>query len=177
MKPKKTRIPYEGTTIPAERSKADIEMLLKTHGIKDIQWTTLKGETTLRFIHYVNVKGVEKGIIFEFRPPQIFVTKRTYNPKTNRYEKVQFVNEPVAYRLLLWYLKAKLEAVEYGLISLEKEFMSHISLALPEGTTTVGEVITKAIETGSLERLALPENPEREAIDVKATEIKEEKSP
>jgi hypothetical protein len=55
--------------------------------------------------------------------------------------------------------------------------MSHISLALPEGTTTVGEVITKAIETGSLERLALPENPERESIDVKATEIKEEKSP
>ena len=166
------KLPYGNTTVSAERSKAEIEKLLKENEIQDIAWITVQGKTTLSFRYYVEVKGVQKGIVFQFSPPQIFVTKRTYNPKINRYEKLTFLNEPVSYRLLWWYLKAKLEAVKFGLESLEKEFMSQILLSLPQGDTTMGEVVKKAIETGRLEQIALPEQVEERKI-VESKEVKE----
>jgi hypothetical protein len=171
------RIPYANTTIPAERTKADIETLLKEHGIKDIAWMTFKGESKLQFIYYLEIRGVEKQLIFEFRPPQILVTKRQFNPKLNRYEKMTFNNEPVAFRLLYWYLSSKLNAVKYGIVTIEREFITQISLALAEGTITLGERLMKALETGKLEQLALPEKTEREAIEVEAKEVKEEREP
>jgi hypothetical protein len=43
--------PYIDTTVPYERTKAEIEILLKSYGIKNIRWTTLEGQDdTLEFI-------------------------------------------------------------------------------------------------------------------------------
>lgn len=145
-KVKQVRIPYSNTTIPPERTKADIEKLLKEHGIQDIQWQTYQGETRLAFIWHLTVKGVEKEVMFEFKPPVIPTTKRTWTGM--RYEKVSVNLDATAYRLLWHYLKNKLEAVRWGLESMEKEFLSHAVVALPNGTkTTVGERIEEVLET------------------------------
>lgn len=145
MKSKKLRIPYSQTTIPPERTKADIEKLLREHNIEDIQWTTYQGDATLRFLWKLEVKGVYKEIMFQFTPPIIPATKRVWTG--TRTEKVQVQLTATSYRLLYWYLKNKLEAVQYGLESLEKEFLSHAVVALPNGKqVTVGERIQEVYE-------------------------------
>jgi hypothetical protein len=154
---RQVRIPYSGTKISPEQTKGEIEKLLKEHGIQDIQWTTYHGETTLKFIYGLDFRGVHKEIMFSFTPQNIPKTVRQYNPKIFRTEKIKVNDEPVAYRLLWWYLKAKLEAVSYGLESVEKEFLSHILLSLPNGQqATIGEKIFETLTTIE-EHLALPE--------------------
>lgn len=140
------KIPYEHTTIPPERTKGEIEKLLKDHGISDIQWTTYKGDTILRFLWHLTIKGIEKEIMFEFKPP-IIDTKKMIQTKYGR-TKATVQLEATAYRLLYWYLKNKLEAVQFGLQSIEKEFLSQAVVALPNGKeTTVGESIESVLET------------------------------
>ena len=142
----KISIPYEHTTIPPERTKADIEKMLKEHGIQDIQWTTYHGDTILRFMWKLTVKGVEKEILFEFKPPVIPSNKRQWNG--TRYETIHVTLDATSYRLLWHYLKNKLEAVRWGLESMEKEFLSHAVVALPNGQeTTVGEHIQDVYES------------------------------
>ena len=140
-------IPYQHTTIAPERTKADIEKLLKEHGISDVQWTTYKGDTLLRFLWHLTIKGVEKEIMFQFTPPIIHTQKRIWSQQDQRTIKATVQLEATAYRLLFWYLKNKLDAVLYGLESMEKEFLSHAVVALPNGKeVTVGDSIEAVYE-------------------------------
>lgn len=146
MKEPKLRIPYEHTTIPPERTKADIEKLLREHGIGDVQWTTYRGESRLRFIWHLNVKGVEKEILFEFAPPLIETKKRVWTGM--RTERISVQLEATAYRLLWNLLKNKLWSIKFGLETVEKEFLSHAVVSLPNGqSTTVGDRIQDVLET------------------------------
>lgn len=156
---KSSKLPYYNTTISQEQTKAEMEKLLKDHGIKDIQWTTYKGQTELKFLHRIQIKGVEREIGFVFRPPIILIPRRQYDSKFNRYVKVNVPHDAMSYRLLWWYLKAKLEAVEYGLETVEKEFMSHILVSLPDGSqSTIGENFIGVIDSAN----ALPAPSETE---------------
>ena len=168
MTEKRVHIPYSDTTIAPERTKADIEKLLKEHGITDIQWTTFQGQTTLRFLWQLTVKGVEKHIMFQFTPPIIPSTKRSWTGM--RYEKVNVNLEATAYRLLWHYLKNKLEAVRWGLESMEKEFLSHAVVALPDGKqTTVGEHIQEVLSAVKSPALAYDQQNEGKIIDGEVT--------
>jgi hypothetical protein len=164
-------IPYSNTTIPPERSKADIEKLLKEHGITDMQWTNYKGDTTLRFLWQVTVKGVQKEIMFQFTPPRIEAQKRIWSQSDQRTIKATVQLEATSYRLMWWYLKAKLEVVQYGLESLEKEFLSHAVVSLPNGkVTTVGESVESVFE--AVRSPALTYQPERTQVqDEKVVDI------
>jgi len=161
-------LPYANTKIAPEETKAEIEKLLHEHGITDIQWTTYQGETTLKFLYKVTIKGVEKEVMFAFKPPIIHMKKKQYSRQNYRYETITMDNAPVSYRLLFWYLKAKLEAVQFGLETVEKEFMSHILVALPEGKeTTLGENLTKVVEMVKLPQLVSRETvPNAKVIDM-----------
>ena len=160
-----SNLPYKNTKVSAEHSKADIEHLLKINGIKDIQWTTLEGRTELKFLWNVTVKGVEKKIAFGFSPPTIERQTRKVG-----YGLVKITDENIAFRVLFHYLKSKLEAVKFGLETLEQEFMSHILMSLPDGSqTTVGQQLEEAIELGRIENtFALPhmKREEKKVIDL-----------
>ena len=163
---KAQKIPYSNTTIPPERTKADIEKMLQEHGITDIEWTTYQGKTDLKFIWKVTVKGVQKEIMFRFSPPEIPATKRVWTG--SRTERVHVNLLATSYRLLWHYLKNKLEAVRWGLESMEKEFLSHAVQSLPDGTTTtVGERIDEvyaAVRSPSL--VYKPQVDESKIVDV-----------
>lgn len=161
-------IPYANTKIAPEQTKAEIETMLKEHGIVDIQWTTYQGDTTLKFLFRVTIRGVEKEVMFAFKPPIISMKKKQYSRQNYRYETITTDNAPVSYRLLFWYLKSKLEAVQFGLETVEKEFMSHILVALPGGKeTTLGESLTKVVEMVKLPQLVNKETiPNAKIIDV-----------
>jgi hypothetical protein len=139
------KIPYAETEISPERTKAEIEKLLKMNGVEDIQWTTMKGETTLKFFWDITLKGENKRILFEFKPPYIPAKRRTW--QNNKYEIITVNLESQSFRLLWHYLKNKLDAVRWGLVSMEKEFLSQAIISLPNGTTTtVGDQITQVLD-------------------------------
>lgn len=158
------KIPYEHTTIAPERTKADIEKLLNEHNIHDVQWTTYQGKTSLKFLWKLNVKGVEREILFQFSPPEIPSNKRVWTG--TRTECVSVNLTATAYRLLWHYLKNKLEAVRWGLESMEKEFLSHAVVSLPDGSiTTVGDKIEDVYEAVRSPALEAPRKMNGRIID------------
>jgi hypothetical protein len=131
---------YKSTTISPERTKADIDKMLKDFGITTRAWITKEGEDVLIFEWKVDVNGVIKNIAFELRPPEIRESKRVWNQKISRTEKMNVRNDAVAYRLLFNYIKNKLEAIRVGMVTVENEFMAHIKFSLRNGSsTTIGE--------------------------------------
>lgn len=143
---------YKSTTISPERTKADIDKMLKDFGITNRAWITKDGEDVLLFEWVIDVSGVQKHIAFELRPPEIRETKRVWNQKTSRTEKLNVRNEAIAYRLLLNYIKNKLEVIRVGMVSVENEFMAHIKFSLKDGTsTTLGQRFIPLLTSNRLE--------------------------
>ena len=84
------------------------------------------------------IKGVKKQIGVTVTPPVFAAKRRTWNPKMGRYEAVYSPNWAQSFRLLYWWLKAKIEAVAYGLTTVEQEFLSQVVVALPDGGALSG---------------------------------------
>jgi hypothetical protein len=167
MKESKIKIPYANTGISKEKTKAEISEMLDKYGIQDIQWTTYHGETSLKFAWNLTVKGVERELIFQFIPAIISTKKRVWSNTDQRTVKADVQLENTSYRLLFNYLKNKLEAVRWGLESMEKEFLSHVVVSLPNGEqTTVGENITKIFETVSSPALSYTPEPIKQDIKI-----------
>jgi len=143
LKSRHIRIPYQDTTIPPERTKADIETLLKKAGAKGAQWRErydLNETPTLEFIMDIEVKGVMRTLGFRMKPPALAQKKKG----------ITSVNMSASLRLMWWYLKAKMEAVQFGLETFEKEFLSSVLTNLPDGRVdTIGEVATEMIANPS----------------------------
>lgn len=135
-----TNLPYAGTTVSIEKSKEEIDRLLKKFGCRGIQWTWLDNNETLRFIHEFELKGVKKGITFEINIPEIG------NQKGRGYDKKLIRNDCQAFRIVVHVIKAKLTAIETGVETFENEFLSKILFQLPDGRTQkVGDVILNQI--------------------------------
>lgn len=150
--PKQKKPFYKSTTISPERSKADIDKMLKDFDIDTRAWITKDGEDVLIFEWKVDVNGVLKNIAFELRPPEIRQERRVWNQRLGRSEKVNVRNEAVAYRLLFNYIKNKLEAIRVGMVTVENEFMAHIKFSLRDGTsTTLGQNFVQLMSGNKLQ--------------------------
>jgi hypothetical protein len=153
------KYPYAGTEVSPEKTQVQIITLLKSYGI-EAQLTTPRpnnqDQTTIDFIHRVKVAGIEKQIMFHFKTPVLNKTVKQYNPKTYRTETMTVNDEPAAWRLLYWYIKLKLRAIQWNLATYEQEFMSRIAAQLEDGRmVTLGEGLEKMLANGTLEHLAL----------------------
>lgn len=136
------RVPYSNTTVPIEKTKAKLEKLLKSYGVKKVVWASDDNEEVLMFEVLVEVKGVKHGRAYQIKPPHILLTKRQYG------RLVHTENRNQEWRLVFHWVKTKLEAVTWGLSTIEKEFLSETAMQLPDGTvTTVGERIHEIYET------------------------------
>lgn len=151
----KREAPYKTTTVPWERTKGQIEKLLNDYGVEGTQWTNYKGKEDLKFIVNAEVQGVYRELMIQVEPPQMFIRKRV-----PRQGMVKMENKNQAYRLLYYWIKSKLEAVMWGLSTIEKEFLSQVTVALPDGTTTVGAIMERYIANDKL--AALPAPPKKE---------------
>jgi hypothetical protein len=175
IEPKKP--PYGSTKVDPDKTKGQITKLLRDYGCEAIQWTEdfRINSIELKFIVETEIQGVKKQIAIHVIPPIIYQSRRRWNPK-GFYEKVNAPNFAQSMRLLYWWLKSKLEAVAYGLSSVEKEFLSQVMVSLPDGSsTTVGETMSKAIIDNRLPEIAqefkqLPKIPE----DAKVIEVERE---
>jgi len=145
IRPKK--VPYEGTQVAAERTYSQIQQFLMDSGCEAVQVTRGKlGVVLIRFTVEVEVAGVQRKIAIEINPALLSQRKRSQG----RYGTLMTtVNEAATARLAFWYIKMKIEAIAFGLVSAEREFFSQIMVALPNGKTgTIGDMAEKSILDG-----------------------------
>ncbi len=150
--------PYYDTVVPPERTQAEITKLLYQYGASGTRWTELRepGMPPFQLEFLFPIEG-EDGQIhklgFRMRPPMLYYHKR------GRKDEPDFTkpHPAMTMRLLFHYLKAKLEATAYGLVSMVQEFLPEVVALIegPDGETveaTVGEVFVPKIEAGTLLR-------------------------
>ena len=137
--------PYAQTEVPVERTKAQIERMLLDAGAEAVRITTMAtGEVTVEFVLETKVGGIQKKFGVQLKSPLIERERGTkYNRFTERDQKAEV-------RMLHWYLKSLLEAAQYGLMSVERIFFSHIMFHLSDGSTaTAGEMAAQALIGGN----------------------------
>jgi hypothetical protein len=132
-KKKKITYPYENSKLTPAQSREKIAELLEKYGCRDLSWTMIDKRYNLKFALEIEIAQNKRLLGFIFIPPQIPKEVKQYNEKLYRYDKVIINDEVVSFRVLYWYLKNKIIAVQTGLISAEQEFMANILIRLPDG--------------------------------------------
>jgi hypothetical protein len=126
---------YKNTEVPVERSIAQIKDLLYKHGAVGTQTTELPENHLVQFAfaRRVNVNGELKQ-----QPCRIDVPYGDRKPSE-------------ALRMIFYYLKAKFDAVDWGVISFEEAFLACFVGQLPDGRkVTVGEMMLPDLKKGKL---------------------------
>lgn len=108
---------YANTTVPPHRSKEQVEELLQRIGAVGFRWSSFQGREILE----AAVEWNDGRMSFRLTV--------TYEEEHERKQQL---------RALYWYLKAKVEAIQFGLVDLEQEF-------LPYMLTTSGRTVFEEI--------------------------------
>ena len=150
----------ENTSVPVERSRAEIERLLSRHKCTKFM-AGVDHEAHRATVQFQAHNRIVKFEIDLPNPadPKYKKIKNSYLQRTaSGIEKVVSQEERTRWRALLLVIKAKLEAIESGISSFEDEFMAHI--ALPSGQTVgewMGPQLKNAYESSLMPpMLALP---------------------
>lgn len=129
------------TTVPVERTRAEIERLLNKH--RCTHFAT--GQDRLLHTAMVQFKASDRIVRFVLAMPypldKAFTHERTHTWKKRTAEataKALAQAERQKWRALYLVIKAKLEAIESNISTFEEEFLAHI--VLPDDRT-VGDVI------------------------------------
>lgn len=128
------------TTVPVERSRVEIERTLARYGASAFSYGYDQEHSVVMFA------AAGRKLRFEIVSPT--VENYLYTPtgrrrSTRDAENVAAQEEKQRWRALALIIKAKLEAVQAGIVSFEEEFLAHI--LLPTGDT-VGEWATPQLD-------------------------------
>jgi hypothetical protein len=160
-------MPYaENTSVPAERSRNEIERTLERYGARSFMYARDEERAMVAFVCEVTAANGEpqvRQVRFVMPMPDKDDRRFTHTPSGRaRREADSMLKEyekatRQRWRALALVIKAKLEAVESGVTEFEQEFLAHI--VLPDGST-VGEFVRPqvavAYESGKMPQLALP---------------------
>lgn len=152
------------TTVSSDRSKAEIESILKNYGADQFMSGWKDGHVVVGF--RVKSKEAFRMIRFVLPMPEISAFKTFEVERHTRYGVRRYTKERTEisqrdahdqeirrrWRALSLVIKAKLEAVQSGITTFEEEFLAHI--ILPGGRTVYEETragIHQAYESGKVE--------------------------
>lgn len=122
MKTEYKKLSYYRTTVPIYKTQNEIRTILQKFGLQGIRFTQYKNVGIIEFILLKN--GKEMAFRFKYDFP----------------EKEMFQRQ--VYRALFYYLKNRFLAIEFGITTVEEEFLQELILKLPDGTdTTVKELV------------------------------------
>lgn len=142
-----------GTEVPTDRSLAEIRATLRRYGATSFAFGEEAGWAMVGFA------ANDRKVRFALRLPDPDSAEFTRTPtgKSRTAAAAESAYEAAVrqvYRVFAYVIKAKLEAVESGLVTFQAEFLAH--LVLPGGQT-VGDVVedrvTAAYETGQVPAL------------------------
>ncbi len=136
----KPRAYAEGTTVPVEKTRADIERLLSRHGAAQLGIVT-DAERGLAMVLFTLANRQIRMRVPLPRLDDVRQSARrgSHDGHVARWEQLSRER----WRAVLLLVRAKLELVELGLSTIEREFLADI--ALPDGQT-VGEVLHPRLE-------------------------------
>jgi len=164
---KRKNIPYSSTTVDPYKTKGQIDKLLNEFGVTKTAWQIDldKNIIELNFEAEGRIGDETRNFFFKIRPSLFEATHRTYDPKTGRTQKIMAPNLAASMRWLHAYVKAKLESVAYGMVTVEREFLAQVVVTDQRGNpTTIGEALEPVLESG---RLSLPSaSSQSQVIDV-----------
>lgn len=120
---------YASTSVSPARSREVIERLLKRIGVDGFRWTVL-----------ADSEGIEFRWPRPNRTPAGFRLQIHFDGPRKQAQML---------RVLYWYLKSKIEAIEAGLVDMEEEFMPH--MLMPSGQT-----VYEAVQDAGFEQLVGP---------------------
>lgn len=136
----------EATDVSSEKSRAAIEKILHEHGAQAFGYATQGQRARVMF----ELAG--RRIVFEIGLPDRSAREFTHTRHQSQYQQKRLSAESAAdryeqavrqrWRALYLVIRAKLEAVEAGIATLEDEFLAYVQL--PSGET-VGELARPAI--------------------------------
>ena len=132
----------ENTSVTSDRSRAEIERTLQRYGADDFAYATSRERAIIAF----SAQG--RNIRFVLPMPDPQAREFTHTPsrgyRRSETERANAYDQAVRskWRALALMVKAKLEAVESGIVTFEQEFMPHIILP---GGQTVFEASAAAI--------------------------------
>lgn len=116
------KLSYYRTSVPIYKSQNSIRSVLLKFGLKGIRFTEYRLIGVIEFI--LEKKGKELAFRFKFNLP----------------EKESFQRQ--VYRGLYHYLKNRFMAIEFGITTIEDEFLQELILKLPNGSdVTVKELV------------------------------------
>jgi hypothetical protein len=131
----------EGTTVPVEKTRVEIERLLKDAGAVEYATAARPGGASITF------RLCDRWVRFDLVIPGTddkrfkFDRRRWINGESTK-KRLQEAEERRLWRALLLVLKAKLEAARSGVATFESEFLAYIVVA---GGRTVGQDIIPQI--------------------------------
>lgn len=131
----------ETTSVPIERSKAEIERTLAKYGASAFAYASDTEKAMIRFA----MKNRQVMFLLPLPPFADFLLdkRRWIRPQAKQQEAWEQACRS-KWRALALAIKAKLEAVESGITAFEDEFLSHIML--PNGKTA-GDWLKPQIES------------------------------
>lgn len=107
--------------------------MLKEFGAIDTAWADKNGQVILAFTMESEVKGRKAVLSVQIMPPLFAKERRTWDKNQGRYVKSYEANMSQSMRLLYHYLRAKLNAVAYGIRPFEEEFLAEINIQTDQG--------------------------------------------
>lgn len=137
------------TDVPIDRSKAQIEDVLRRHGSEGFGYMTHGGKAQVVF------QFQKIPFRIELKMPELAEFEQTPRGRSRRGQAIEREYEQACrskWRALLLVIKAKLEAVEQGISTIEHEFAADIVI---EGGKTLGQVLDKQISGGKLKALPM----------------------
>lgn len=147
----------EKTTVPVERSRNEIEQTLRRYGADQFAygWDQQEGREYAMIGFQMHSRKIRFRLPLPSRDdPIITMTPTRIRRSQSAADRAYAQAVRQRWRALLLVIKAKLEAVEAGIVTFEDEFLAHT--LLPDGRT-VGEsvhpVIEHAYQTGQVPAL------------------------
>ena len=140
----------QGTDVSADRSRAEIERTLTRYGATAFMYGWEAGRAVVQF------RMADRLVRFDLPMPDPqdpgFTHhsrgRRTADAAAKAYEQATRQR----WRALALVVKAKLEAVEAGIATFEREFLAHI--VLPDGSTVADHAIPAVAESYATGRVA-----------------------
>jgi hypothetical protein len=123
----------ESTTVPSDRSRAEIEKTLTRYGADNFAYATSRDRAQIAFT--AEGRQVRFTVELPDRQDRAFTHTPSRNTPRSSAQQEAAYEQAVRqrWRALALMVKAKLEAVSSGIVTFEQEFLPHIML--PGGTT------------------------------------------
>ena len=170
------KMPYSGTDVSWTKTKGEVEGILYDLREKGLlrkhAWTT-EGEAgneidTLYMELEIPISDTQlRTIRLKFQPSMIYTEHWKGSVKKGTKKSYLKLRRNTSWRLFWWHFKSKMEAVQYGLTTMESEFMSNIMYRLKDDREiTFGDALKMILKERKLE-LVLEDKRKPKSVEAK----------